>query len=211
MKKAIFMALIFAFSAAFAYNRPCSGSKGGISHCEGGKFICNDGSVSASKRLCDPAIYGGQTAQKTEKASASDKASCLVVGISDGDTIAVRCGKPGAYRMTKVRVSAIDAPERRQAFGRSAREALAGLCFREYARITTVDTDRYGRKVADVECKGEDVGRFMVSRGLAWVYDQYARGHEYLYPLQEEAKSERRGLWQDKQPIAPWIWRSKSK
>ena len=32
--------------------QPCSGSKGGISHCDGAKFICNDGSTSASKKHC---------------------------------------------------------------------------------------------------------------------------------------------------------------
>lgn len=32
---------------------PCSGSKGGVSHCKGGKFICNDGSASQSKRICE--------------------------------------------------------------------------------------------------------------------------------------------------------------
>lgn len=32
--------------------QPCSGKKGGISHCENGRFICNDGSVSQSKRIC---------------------------------------------------------------------------------------------------------------------------------------------------------------
>ncbi|ADO80483.1 TPA: hypothetical protein ACPGNJ_001858 [Haemophilus influenzae] len=31
---------------------PCSGKKGGVSHCSGGKFICNDGSVSRSKQIC---------------------------------------------------------------------------------------------------------------------------------------------------------------
>ncbi|WP_446699030.1 YdcA family protein [Acinetobacter gerneri] len=32
--------------------QPCSGSKGGISHCQGSKFVCNDGSISASKKVC---------------------------------------------------------------------------------------------------------------------------------------------------------------
>ncbi|MDN7390863.1 hypothetical protein QZL00_22535 [Escherichia coli] len=36
---------------ADAGRKPCSGSKGGISHCTaGGKFVCNDGSISASKK-----------------------------------------------------------------------------------------------------------------------------------------------------------------
>lgn len=31
---------------------PCSGKKGGISHCLGSYFVCKDGSTSASKRIC---------------------------------------------------------------------------------------------------------------------------------------------------------------
>ena len=46
---------------------------------------------------------------------------CLVIAISDGDTLTVRCGTPGAWRPQRVRVVAIDAPESRQAF------ALLGL------------------------------------------------------------------------------------
>lgn len=34
-------------------NKPCSGSKGGIKACTAsGKFMCNDGSISKSKRIC---------------------------------------------------------------------------------------------------------------------------------------------------------------
>lgn len=32
--------------------QPCSGSKGGISHCQGDKFVCKDKSISASKKTC---------------------------------------------------------------------------------------------------------------------------------------------------------------
>lgn len=38
--------------AASAANTPCSGRKGGISHCQGSTFICKDGSASASKKDC---------------------------------------------------------------------------------------------------------------------------------------------------------------
>ncbi len=31
---------------------PCSGKKGGISHCSGTKFVCNDGTISKSKKSC---------------------------------------------------------------------------------------------------------------------------------------------------------------
>lgn len=37
---------------ADAQNYPCSGMKGVVSYCEGGKFICNDGSMSQSRQVC---------------------------------------------------------------------------------------------------------------------------------------------------------------
>lgn len=46
---------------AMARNYPCSGSKGGISHCQGKTFICNDGSVSGSKKHCSATHGNGNT------------------------------------------------------------------------------------------------------------------------------------------------------
>lgn len=44
----LFMGTLVSFYAD-AGRKPCSGSKGGISHCTaGGKFVCNDGSISAN-------------------------------------------------------------------------------------------------------------------------------------------------------------------
>lgn len=132
---------------------------------------------------------------------------CLVVGISDGDTLTARCGQPGAYEQIKVRLSAIDAPESKQPFGSRSRQHLAELCFQQQAKIKVVNVDRYKRKVADVECQGRDAGQEQVAAGMAWVYRQYAKGYAHLYRVEEKARSERRGLWVDKEPIAPWEWR----
>jgi len=44
--------LFFMSGMAVAANYPCSGSKGGVSHCAGADFVCNDGSISASKKIC---------------------------------------------------------------------------------------------------------------------------------------------------------------
>lgn len=43
--------LLFACNVRAA-NTPCSGKKGGVSHCAGGKHVCRDGSISASKKVC---------------------------------------------------------------------------------------------------------------------------------------------------------------
>lgn len=63
-----------------AANTPCSGRKGGIAGCQGETFLCNDGSVSASKKSCFASIGGasgllGSTEQ--EKAPMADgECSC---------------------------------------------------------------------------------------------------------------------------------------
>lgn len=49
---AVFFAVLVFSASVFAGNTPCSGKKGGVSHCSNGKFICKDGSTSASKKIC---------------------------------------------------------------------------------------------------------------------------------------------------------------
>lgn len=48
------LGLVFlATQPSYARNYPCSGKKGGVSHCTSdGKFVCNDGTISKSKRIC---------------------------------------------------------------------------------------------------------------------------------------------------------------
>ncbi|PZV39016.1 hypothetical protein [Mesorhizobium kowhaii] len=59
----LFVAGVSVLPAQYCYaaNTPCSGRKGGISHCQGRTFICNDGSVSASKRDCSADNGGGSS------------------------------------------------------------------------------------------------------------------------------------------------------
>jgi hypothetical protein len=52
-------AFALAFSTAAAANYPCSGGKGGVSHCSGALFVCNDGSISGSKKVCTRPQGGG--------------------------------------------------------------------------------------------------------------------------------------------------------
>lgn len=137
---------------------------------------------------------------------------CLVVGITDGDTIKARCGAPGAHQQVTVRLAAIDAPERRQPFGEVSRHHLAALCFGQQARITLRTNDRYGRMVADVSCQGRDAGTDMVASGMAWVFDRYTtQADAHLRSLQANARSARAGLWADTNPVEPWAWRRKER
>lgn len=132
---------------------------------------------------------------------------CLVVAISDGDTLKARCGEPGAYEQVTIRISAIDAPEKAQDFGNVSRQHLAALCFQQAAKITPRGSDRYKRTIADVECRGKDAGQEQIRAGLAWYYFKYGRGYEHLAPVELQAREAGRGLWSIK-AVAPWEWRS---
>lgn len=134
---------------------------------------------------------------------------CLVVAIADGDTLTARCGQPGAYEQVRVRIAAIDAPEKSQPFGQRSKQLLSDLCFREAATIKPLSRDRNRRTVADVQCKGKDAGEAQVTAGMAWVFDRYAEGYAHLYRLQDTARGGRHGLWVDPAPVAPWDWRQK--
>lgn len=131
---------------------------------------------------------------------------CTVVGVSDGDTLTARCDG----EQIKVRLAEIDAPEKRQPFGMKSKQSLSELCFQRKAEVRQVDRDRYGRVVARVKCDGVDANAEQVRRGMAWVYDKYAKDAS-LHVVQREAQAARRGLWADKAPVPPWEWRKASK
>ncbi|WP_076429593.1 hypothetical protein [Aquipseudomonas alcaligenes] len=50
----------FASIEAIAANKPCSGRKGGIAGCDGDLFLCNDGSISRSKKSCSAFMGTGR-------------------------------------------------------------------------------------------------------------------------------------------------------
>ncbi len=135
---------------------------------------------------------------------------CLVVAIADGDTLTVRCGVPGEYQQVKVRLAEIDAPEKAQPFGNRSRQHLAALCFQQQATIRPATTDRYGRTVARVECRGQDANLEQVRAGMAWAYTKYLTDPE-VKRAEESAQAAGIGLWSDHEALAPWEWRNTNK
>jgi endonuclease YncB( thermonuclease family) len=129
-----------------------------------------------------------------------------VVRVSDGDTLTLLV----EHKQIKVRLTEIDAPETHQAFGQRSRQSLAEMCAAQPATVRSSGKDKYGRVLGRVECKGMDANTEQVRRGMAWVYDRYVTDRS-LYALQNEARATHLGLWADKTPTAPWLWRSQQK
>lgn len=129
----------------------------------------------------------------------------LVVGISDGDTFKLLVT---GNKQIRVRLAEIDTPESAQPYGSKARQELSGLIFGKTVTVNVEDTDRYGRTVGRVSADGIDVNAEMIRRGAAWVYRQYVKDQS-LFGLEEEAKQEKRGLWNlpESERVPPWEWR----
>ena len=132
-----------------------------------------------------------------------------VVGVSDGDTVTLLTAE---HRQFKIRLSGIDAPEKKQPFGARAKATLSRQVFGQAVTVQWSKTDRYGRIVGKIEVGGIDANLEQVREGSAWVYTQYLRelpveDRRLYLEAQRLAKAERRGLWLDDQPEPPWQWR----
>ncbi len=130
--------------------------------------------------------------------------SAKVVAIKDGDTIDVLYGKS----VVRVRLAHIDTPESGQPFGKAAKQRLSSLCYGKAVRVERAGRpDRYGRLISVVIADGTNVNKAMVRSGYAWHFIKYSKDASYTV-LQEQARSERRGLWADPAPVPPWAWRA---
>lgn len=125
------------------------------------------------------------------------------MSVHDGDTFTLLVdGK----RQVKVRLHGIDCPERGQDFGNAAREYVASRIAGQQLCVDSTDTDRYGRVIAVVPYKSTTINESLLADGLAWHYKKYDKNPEWA-TLEDNARRNKKGLWQMPGPIAPWEWR----
>lgn len=128
----------------------------------------------------------------------------------------------------KVRLANIDAPEKEQSFGKQSRDSLLELVGKKQVQIDSQAVDQYGRIVGLILLDGRNINQEQVKRGMAWAATGWRESrltvpglpagresgsippaessNSYLV-LQNRAQQERRGLWAQTDPQAPWQWR----
>lgn len=72
----LFLLLLAAPHMSAAANYPCSGNKGGVARCDGPLFVCNDGSISGSKRNCSAGQQGGGTSALRATGNTASECPC---------------------------------------------------------------------------------------------------------------------------------------
>jgi micrococcal nuclease len=136
-----------------------------------------------------------------------------VVSVADGDTITVR----DAGENYRIRLASIDAPEKGnggnqpgQPYGEAARRFLADQVAGKTVTLTCFEEDRFGRHICDVLLDDVTANQLLVYAGMAWANrqgkDKYLRDRRLL-ALQDDARANKRGLWAEPEPVAPWVWR----
>ncbi len=147
--------------------------------------------------------------------------------VSDGDTLRIKDKKGNEFT---VRFACVDAPEiphstkERQSkaasdrnqftWGSKAQARVQELINKgsDRVKLTITDSDRYGRKVAEVRLQnGSFIQEILVREGLALVYRPYLNkcpSKEIIQQAETEAKANRRGVWSDSKFVKPWEYRS---
>ena len=127
-----------------------------------------------------------------------------VVDVVDGDTLdVVRNGS-----RVRIRLSGIDCPELKQSFGEEAKRFAADAVLTKQVIVKPHGKDKYGRTLGDVVFDDSRMlNRELLKAGLAWWYRKYSNDTD-LAELEQQARSNRIGLWVELSPIPPWEFRA---
>ena len=132
-----------------------------------------------------------------------------VVKVIDGDTVDILTPKKQKVR---VRLLDIDAPESQQAYGNAARKYLATLIAGKNVFVKENKKDIYQRTLGTIFLNQININAKMVESGFAWAYRyKGVANNKNMVKLESKAKQNKKGLWKDKHPIAPWDFRYRNK
>lgn len=128
-----------------------------------------------------------------------------IVGIMDGDTVKLLTQDS---TLVKVRLANIDCPEKKQPYSAKAKEFTSNAVFGKTVTINIVKKDRYRRYISNVIYNDTlSLCHELIKAGLAWHFEKYSKDGE-LQQLEDKARQNKLGLWQESNPIAPWNWRT---
>ncbi len=124
------------------------------------------------------------------------------VKILDGDTVVVYVNK----KMLKIRLAYIDCPESDQPFGPESIQFVTSLKLKKKVQVENESYAEDGLLIGRVIINNQDLSMILVEAGLAWYYKDHG-AERYLAKAQRKAKRNKIGLWIQKKPVAPWIYR----
>jgi endonuclease YncB( thermonuclease family) len=123
--------------------------------------------------------------------------------VIDGDTFELKTST-GTF---KVRLDGIDCPEDKQPFSKESKAFLSKFLNMD-CKINQKGKDRYGRILGVLRIESVNINLLMVKEGYAWHFKKYSKDAA-LAEAEIKARENKKGLWKDSKPVAPWEWRKK--
>ena len=126
-----------------------------------------------------------------------------VISVIDGNTIEISAEK---NKNDRVVLLGIDCPEMTQAYGEEAKKHLEKWLLHREVVVHIHGKDRFKNYIGVVLLKGlRDVRFDLLEQGLAWSAEKNPLPELESVRLQAEKK--KRGLWEQKTPTPPWVYR----
>lgn len=130
-----------------------------------------------------------------------------VVEVESGNTLVVS----SSNRALRIKLKAIAPPEANQPFSEAALDYLRALVTDKVVAVEYTHLAE-GYVSARVILDGIDIGSQMLRDGVAW-YDRDSdhglkeTDRDLYAQCEQAARDEKRGLWQEQSPVAPWEYR----
>jgi len=133
-----------------------------------------------------------------------------IISVRDGDTFDFISKSGESYR---VRLAEVDCPEykshnslKNQPYGEKAYQYAFYQVYGKEVFLVKKGSKSYGRTVGHIIYGGKNLSEELLRMGFAWQDKRYSSNIAYG-SLQDSAKRASRGLWNEKDPIEPWLWR----
>jgi endonuclease YncB( thermonuclease family) len=134
-----------------------------------------------------------------------------ITAVSDGDSLTGEKQTASGKEIIQMRLYGIDAPDKRQAFGKEAWQFLESLCLNKTLYYDPVSgSDRFRRVIA-IAWMPENrmsVNALMLKNGMAWLDPVHCQRRicRRWDKIQAAAQAKRIGLWSDKNAVPPWVF-----
>lgn len=131
-----------------------------------------------------------------------DPITAKVMEITDGNTLKVITSSNETITIV---LPGIDCPELTQPYGVQAKTYLEKLLLKMDVTIHIQGKDRRKNYVGVVLLRNIDVRLGLLKEGLAWTVEKDCENE--LENIRLKAAANKRGLWSQKSPTAPWLYR----
>ncbi|HYG02205.1 MAG TPA: thermonuclease family protein [Chryseosolibacter sp.] len=137
----------------------------------------------------------------------SNEFTAQVTSVQDGDTVEIMWND----QKILVRLYGVDCPEDGQGFSTKAKQYTDAVCRNKNVKVIKRTMDVHGRIIGDIILPdGKDLAKELLKFGYAWHYKEYSDDKD-LAALEMEARRQKKGLWVEANPMAPWEYKKTKK